>query len=151
MNWLNNATVSALLCITIALTSCDGQNQANRAAEYQKRLALMEQAGVVAGPSEPTFEEKHNVKLHLPLAEEKFLEMLNELNLPYELDGERGTVMIIPTPWHSKKLDISRMQKAYHIFGKINPEQRSREMYRAYVDGTGRVVYVENAYGYTGP
>ena len=71
----------------------------------------MEQAGVVAGPSEKTFEENYNVVLNLPLSEVKFLKLLDGLHLSYEVDGERGTPMIIPSPWHSTKLDISKMQR----------------------------------------
>ena len=153
MSSLNRTTCWALLLFGIALVSCDNkaENHAKMAEEYQTRLAAMEKSGVVAGPLEKTFEENHNVRLGLPLSEDRFLKILEELHLPYELDGQRGTNMIIPSPWHSKKLDMSKIQKAYHIYGKMNHNQRSREMYRAFVDEQGRVVYLENVFAYTGP
>lgn len=63
------------------MVSCDdvSEDNAKMAREYQKRLIAMEKSGVVAGPSEKTFEETYNLTLNLPL--------------PYEVDGQRGEVI----------------------------------------------------------
>jgi len=88
--------------------------------------------------------ESQGVKLQLPMSEDQFLELLKRLNLSYDLQT------IIPTPWHSKKLDVSKMQRAYQIYGKTDRARQVAEMYRAYVDESGRVVYIENMFGYFG-
>jgi hypothetical protein len=115
----------------------------------------MEKAGIIAGPSEPTFEEKHGVKLNLPLAETEFLRILDTLKLNYHVYAERDSAVPIPTPWHSEKLtrplNLPNIQKVYQITGEIDHTQQSREKYRAYVDRDGFVVYLENTYAYTGP
>ncbi len=149
--------LSPLFVLAVALisTSCDksGADRKRVAAEYQKRLPEMERSGIVAGPGEKTFEENQGVKLHLPMPEDEFLELLRRLNLSYDIHGEAGTKAEIPLPWHSDRLDISTMQRAYQIYGqpgRLNPRLPGQEMYRAYVDKSGRVVYVENMFGYDG-
>lgn len=146
MNWRQDVKIEyvAVAALCIAATSCDREIQ-QVATEYQKRLPAMEQAGVVAGPGEQTFEENQNVRLNLPMPEGKFLELLKRLNLTYDLQG------IIPTPWHTETLDLSKMQKAYQIYGKVDHGRRFAEIYRAYVDQAGQVVYVENMFAYPEP
>jgi hypothetical protein len=139
----------------LMLICCDKEEEHRKhvTADYQKRLPKMIKSGIVAGPEEGTFEENQGVKLHLPMPEDQFVALLKRLKLEYEVVGERGTQMIIPTPWHSDKLDISPMQRAYQIYGqpgRLNPRLPGQEMYRAYVDKSGRVVYIENMFGYDG-
>lgn len=142
---------TCLILAIASLSSCDDADHDLRVAEYQKRLPAMERSGIVAGPGEKTFEEYYGVKVPLPMPEAEFLALLDRLKLPYELNGERGTQMIIPSPKHSKTVDASQMQKSYQIYGEIDPLHRSRAMFRAYVDEAGRVVYLENMFGYEGP
>jgi hypothetical protein len=137
------------------LICCDKEEEHRKhvAADYQKRLPEMIKSGIVAGPEEGTFEENQGVKLHLPMPEAQFLELLRGLKLPYDIHGEAGTKTEIPLPWHSDRLDISKMQRTYQIYGqrgRLNPRYPGQEMYRAYVDKSGRVVYIENMFGYDG-
>ena len=95
----------------------------------------MEKAGIVAGAGEKTFEENQGVKLDLPMPEEQFLELLKRLNLEYEAQT------IIPSPWHTDNLDTSKMRRAYQIYGRVDSARTFAEIYRAYVDQAGQVVY----------
>ena len=78
------------------------------------------------------------------MPEDQFLELLKRLNLSYDFQT------IIPTPRHSKKLNVSKMRRTYQIYGKADRARQAAEMYRAYVDDNGRVIYVENTFGYFG-
>jgi hypothetical protein len=139
------------------MCSCDKaeQHRRNVADEYQKKLVDMEKTGIIAGPSEPTFGEKHGIRLHLPLLEIEFLRILDTLKLNYHVFAERDTDVPIPMPWHSEKLtrplNLDNIQKVYQITGEIDHAKQSREQYRAYVDRNGFVVYLENTYAYSGP
>jgi hypothetical protein len=145
-----------LIGAVILLYACDRAEQHRRRVveEYQKRLIEMQKSGIVAGPSEPTFEEKHRIRLHLPMSEAEFLRILDSLKLSYRVFAEQGTDVPIPTPWHSDKLthqiNLDTIQKVYQILGEIDHAQQSREIYRAYIDKNGQLVYLENTYGYTG-
>jgi hypothetical protein len=128
----------------LTLVACDTAEEHRKrvAAEYQKRLPEMERSGIVAGPDELTFEENQGVKLQFPMPEGQFLELLKRLNLSYDLQT------IIPAPWHSKKLDVSKMERTYQIYAKADHARRFAEVYRAYVDKAGQVVYLENMFAY---
>jgi hypothetical protein len=126
--------------------SCD-QKQRRQNAEYQKKLLEMLKSGVVAGPGEKTFEENQSVSLHLPMPESEFLALLQRTNLRFERTGEQSG--IIPKPWHNDSLDLSRIEKAYQIYGKTDPKRHVAEGYRAYVDKSGEVIYLENMFIYT--
>jgi hypothetical protein len=155
MRWSALQLSGMFFSLTIAIISgsCDKRDQMKQqtAAEYNQRLRGMAKSGIVAGPGEKTFEESQGVKVSLPIPEDNFLALLNRLKLPFEVIGERGTNAIVPHPWHSDTLDISKIQRAYQIYGKIDRAHQSREMYRAYIDRGGRVVYIENMFGYSGP
>lgn len=119
--------------------------------ESNKRLETMQQANIVAGPGEKTFAEKYGLNITLPMAEKDFLGILEHLKLRYELYGERGTNREIPPVRHSETIDLAKMQKCYQIYGAVDRVRLIGEMYRAYVDKDQRVVYIENAFDYTGP
>ena len=133
------------LMSVMIFASCD------RTGESSKRIETMKQANIVAGPGEKTFAEKYGLNISLPMSETDFFALLDRLKLRYEKYGERGTDMELPPPWHSETLDLSRIQKSYQIYGNIDRARRVGEMYRAYVDKDHRVVYIENAFSYTGP
>lgn len=115
----------------------------------------MEKSGIIAGPSEPTFEEKHGVKLNLPLAETEFLRILDTLKLEYRIFVERGTDVPIPIPWHADHLkhppNVDEINKVYQIVGALDKARQSQEVYRAYIDKNGFLVYLENTYWYSPP
>jgi hypothetical protein len=100
----------------------------------------MEQSGIVAGPGERTLEENYGLKISLPMPEKQFLALLDRLKLRYDIENERPG--IIPVPFHCHAIDLSRIQKAYRIYGKQFDSVRVLgEVYRAYVDKDGNVAY----------
>lgn len=117
--------------------------------KYEKRLAEMERTGVVAGPSEKTFEERYGIKLHLPVRTDEFFRILDRRNLKHLLYAERGGNARIPAPWHCDKLNLNDVRKVYQIDGGFD-QQNVRAIYRAYEDRNGRIVYVENTFLYNG-
>lgn len=135
--------------MSFAVLACDNSHHAS--SSYNARLANMQARHVVAGPGEDTFEQTFHVQLDLPIREANFLALLRKLKLNFEVMGKRGTEMVIPHPWHSQNIDLAQVERCYQIYGPSDPNGRSRKMYRAYVDSAGRVTYVENMFGYTGP
>jgi hypothetical protein len=126
------------------------ENRIRITEEYKKRLPAMEQSGVVAGPGEKTFEEKYGLKISLPMPENQFVALLDRLKLRYHIAGQRPG--IIPVPFHCRPVDLSRMQKAYQIYGKQFDSVRVLgEAYHAYVNEDGSVVCLENRFVYEGP
>jgi hypothetical protein len=47
--------------------------------------------------------------------------------------------------------NLDDIQRVYQITGEIDHLQQSREVYRAFVDRNGLVVYLENTYAYSAP
>ncbi len=109
------------------------------------------QPNIIAGTGERTFAEKYDLFLKLPMRQSEFVALLHKLHLLYEVCGDRATNMEIPPARHSRSLDVLRIQKCYQIYGSIDRSRGIGEMYRAYVDQEDRVVYIENAFSYTGP
>jgi len=142
---------AALLVLTVALTlgACDKAQEERRrvAAEYQKRLPEMVKRRIIAGPTEKTFEENQGVNVHLPIREEEFIALLKRLNLDYDDQGDT----VIPQPhWKPDAINEFQIQHTYQIYGKIDREHQFREIYRAWIDKNGQVVYIENMFGYFG-
>jgi len=108
-------------------------------------------AGIVAGPGEKTFAERYHLQIKLPMPEASFLTLLKRLRLNYTVYGERGTTREISPPRLSKAVDLSKMQTLYQVYGGVDQVTHTGEMYWAYVDEKHRVVYIENAFAYTGP
>jgi hypothetical protein len=130
----------SILFVVLALVSCDRAQQREQITEdYKRRLPTMEQSGIVAGPGERTLEENYGLKISLPMPEKQFLALLDRLKLRYDIENERPG--IIPVPFHCHAIDLSRIQKAYRIYGKQFDSVRVLgEVYRAYVDKDSNVV-----------
>lgn len=109
------------------------------------------QSLVVAGPGEKNFLAQYDLKFTLPISEAKFLAILDRLKLSYDRCGERGTEMAIPPPHWSNAVDMSKVQTCYQIYGGNDSVHRVGKLYRAYVDRNHQVIYIENAFAYTGP
>lgn len=109
------------------------------------------QSRVAAGPGETNFFEQYHLKITLPISESKFIAILDRLKLSYDKCGERGTGMAIPPPMWSNAVDMSKVQTCYQIYGGEDSVHRVGKLYRAYVDQNHQVIYVENAFAYTGP
>jgi hypothetical protein len=141
----------SILFVVLALVSCDRAQQREQITEdYKRRLPTMEQSGIVAGPGERTLEENDGLQISLPMPEKQFLALLDRLKLRYDIENERPG--IIPVPFHCHAIDLSRIQKAYRIYGKQFDSVRVLgEVYRAYVDKDGNVVCIENTFVYDGP
>lgn len=154
MNLPNRIIRKAFWLLSLLMMQCCDvvpQNHAAGSEGYQQRLKIMEKSGVVAGPSEKTFEESHGIKLHLPMPADEFLRTLHRLKLRYSVYAKRNTKEPIPAPWHSDKLNLDSIRRVYQIYGNVDATQQSREMYRAYEDKTGQIVYLENTFVYAGP
>jgi hypothetical protein len=146
------STTLLVLLGALALVSCDRfeEHRKQTAEEYKKRLPSMERSGIFAGPGEKTFEENYGLKISLPIPEKEFLALLDRLKLRYDIAGQRPG--IIPVPFHCHAIDVSRMQKAYQIYGKqFDSVHVLGEVYRAYVNKDGNVVCIENTFVYEGP
>lgn len=126
---------------TILLGSCVQSNGVDIEA------ATVKQNNIVAGYGEKTFSERYNLNIALPMPEAKFLALLDRLKLHYEVYGERGTDSGLPSPRQSTKFDLSKAEKCYEIYGGVD----HGEGYRAFVDKDHQVIYIENAFSYTGP
>lgn len=110
---------------------------------------LSSSPNIVAGPAEQTFSQRYHIRLVLPMDEGSFVRLLHRLKLDYEVFGERGTPREIPPLRHSKNIELREIMKCLQIYG--NDKHVGREIYRAYIDNKGRVVYVENAFAYPEP
>jgi hypothetical protein len=144
------------LAVVSLMSNCNGDEEHRReVADYRKKLIEMEKSGIIAGPSEPTFEEKHGVKLHLPLSEADFLRILETLKLERRVMAERGSNEPIPPLWHAETLKhplkLDDVQRVYQVLGEVDKARKSQEVYRAYIDKNGFLVYLENTYWYSPP
>ncbi len=124
------------------LTSCD---QSSGGAEAVK------ETDIVAGHGEPSFPEKYHLKLALPMPETEFLATLKRLKLYYDVCGERGTNDSLPPLRQKSTIDVSTLQKCYEIIGDRDRIRRIGEAWRAFTNKDHQVIYIENAFAYTGP
>ena len=140
--------VRVLLVAAVAglfLTACDQHGGGN------ERAATVKQTDIVAPPGEPSFPEKYHLKLTLPMPESDFIALLDRLKLYRQSCGERGTDDALPTLRQQSTIDVTRFQKCYDITGDRDFARRIGEGWRAFTDRNHRVIYIENAFSYTGP
>lgn len=115
-----------------------------------EKTSVSEKADIVAGDAEPTFTEHFSVELHLPVPEAEFRSLLEANGIDFRIiDSNKNEVL--PLPRHRKDADSTAFQKMYEIYGGVDAHQRIGKRFRAYVDSSGVVVYIENAFSYTGP
>lgn len=102
-----------------------------------------------AGRNEPRFNERYRISLQLPLAEQQFVDLVRSIPLPIERFGTAGLRNpALTRPLHYREFDMSNISHGYLIDGGYNSHLRRNELYRAYVNDEGYVVYVENAFSY---
>jgi hypothetical protein len=106
---------------------------------------------IVAGPHEKNFADEYHLKITLPIPEKEFVALVDRLHLLHGSCGERGTERQIPPPKWSDKINMSAVQSCIQIYGKKDVAHRIGKMYRAYINGEHMVIYIENAFAYTGP
>ena len=85
------------------------------------------------------------------MPEAEFLDLLKRLNLPYLDCGKRGRGAGLPPPRQQSAVDLSNAQSCYEIIGDRDSIHHTREAWRAFTDQNHRVIYIENAFSYTGP
>ena len=119
----------------------------------------LRRVAVVSGEFEQDFEQRYGVNLNLPIHEEKFLSIVEELGLEYASEGPvsldlpnklKGIDRPTP-PVHSENYDMSEISHSYKVYGGYNHRARRQETYLALVRRDMMVVYVENYFGYRVP
>ena len=111
---------------------------------------------IVAQWGEPSFEERFNVELNLPMEEDAFLRLIERLDLTVSIQGTRrpsGGPTPVPStptrPFHTRDYDMSDIVRSYVIYGGYNKLLFRQEDYLALVRNDGMVVYVETRFAYT--
>lgn len=107
-------------------------------------------ARIVAGYGEKSFPERYGVAVRLPMPEMQFLALVRKLGLYYQFCGERGSDLGVPPPRQKTSLDLSQAKKCYEIDGDRDVKKHSGEAWRAFTDSKDQVIYIENAFVYTG-
>lgn len=144
----------AIAPILLGLCACEKPLERSRddgrlAAGYLRTANTS--PNIVAGPGERSFTEKYDLDLHLPISEQKFLMLLTQLNLKYELYLEARLGMSVPQPRYDRRIDAKSFVRCYQIYGEVDRDKRTAEVYRAFVDVNSMVVYVENNFVYSYP
>lgn len=105
---------------------------------------------IVAGYGEQSFTQRYKIGLKLPVPESQFLALVRKLGLYYQLCGERGKDVGIPSPRQKTSIDLSHAKKCYEIDGDRDIKKHTAESWRAFTDSQDQVIYIENAFVYTG-
>lgn len=109
------------------------------------------QTGIVAGYGEQTFAERYRLSIRLPMPEAEFLALLQKLGLSYSICGERGSETGLPPLRQQTTIDLSKAQRCYQVYGDIDSNKHVGKIYRAFVGKDHQIIYIENAFSYTGP
>lgn len=128
----------------LTLMSCQ-INPAPEQADRDKGSSM-----IVAGPGELSFDRRYRLNITLPIPEQHLITILNRLQLPYHTCGDISLDVPLPKPFHSSADSVAGAVKCYYIVGAVDSARRVGERYRAFVDGSGHVIYLENAFSYTG-
>jgi len=141
LGWL----LGSLLAMSLAFLMCSCALGSTK----QRKPDEKERSTIVAGAGEKTFSDKYHLSITLPMSEKEFLALLGRLNLHYDSCGERGMAAGVPPARHATSIDLSEAQKCYEIAGERTSS--FDEWYRAFVNKDHNVIYIENAFAYTGP
>ncbi len=145
MVWPQLAKLVFIVMATILFPGC---GRASGPADHPMGSS---QLSIATGPGEESFSQQYHLDISLPMPESRFIALLKQLGLGYDKCGGSGTNMEIPPPKWSNKIDLSSVQTCYQIYGTNDKTRRVGKIYRAYVDRDHRVIYIENAFAYTGP
>ena len=105
---------------------------------------------IVANDGEVPFDKRYNLSIKLPMREDKFLELLKRLHLDYSIAGDPAKGLAIPNPRLSNRVIEGNIARTYQVYGEIDKKNRFGRIYRVFVDKSGDVVYIENAFEYLG-
>lgn len=135
---------SALLA-SVAAASCSVNDGVS------EKMPVKGEVNIVAGYGEPSFTENFGLELALPVDETEFRSLLEAKNIEFRLIDSVTKNEILPLPRHRQGVGHSEFKKMYEIYGGVDADTRVGKRFRAYVDSSGMVVYIENAFSYTGP
>jgi len=142
----------------IAIDGCGSLSESAAAEEQNIGKATKSVIGVVAPSNEPSFEERFNIKLSLPMNENEFIGLIEELELDFYAEGpdslnlkNKYSGSNRPTPpIHTLNYDMSDISHSYMIIGGLNEAEQRLESYLALVRNDREVVYIENYFSYGG-
>ncbi len=72
------------------------------------------------------------------------------LTLTYVPCGGRESERSVPKPRHLTAVDLSQAVRCYEVGGDVDGIRYIDKRYRAFTDSSNNVIYVENAFSYTG-
>jgi hypothetical protein len=142
----------AVVAALVAATGCDRDQTQSQPTDEKVFIV-----GVRAPLYEPSFEQRYKVKLDLPMEEDAFLTLIEELELSYYAEGpkelglknsEEGYWMPTP-PKHTYNYDMSRISHSYFIYEQPDRRGRRQVNYLALVTPDKQVVFVENYFSYS--
>ena len=100
--------------------------------------------------SHPSFQQRYAPRVTLPISLKKFLANLERNSLKYEILTGQNARASFPLPKADASIDTKNLAGCVQVYGKFDKSNRSMEGYRAYFDYHENVVYIENAFVYTG-
>lgn len=112
---------------------------------------MSQHGNIVAGYGEKTLVEEFNLPVILPMKGTAFLALVDGLKLHRESCGERGSEHELPPPRQVSGVDLSNAVKCIEIDGDVDAVRHIGKRYRAFLDANDNVIYIENAFSYTGP
>ncbi len=95
-------------------------------------------------PPEPSFEEHFGISVELPVPEPDFIELLNAQGISYEVSTTRRR----PSPRNPEAVADASLTHEIAVYGDFDAELGRKADYRAYVEDSGDVVLIENAFSY---
>jgi hypothetical protein len=138
-------TITCLLILMPMAATAGTSNSCD--AEHGSSLS-----GFMAGAHEKTLQETYYPTMKLPIALDKLLALLKSSSLDYEVMWRKSSdLSLFPRPMHVPSANARCYTSVYEISDPARIAKREGAVFAAYVDLTGRVVYVENQFQYDGP
>ncbi|GAA4779502.1 hypothetical protein GCM10023219_29240 [Stakelama sediminis] len=131
------------LCLVL-LTAC-GPTHNSDAGQIDRGNSM-----IIANDGEVPFDKQYNLSIKLPMREDAFLGLLKKLHLDYTLSGDLTKGLEIPKPRLSNRIKEGDIVRMYQVYGGVDKANRFGRIYRVFVDKSGDVVYIENAFEYPG-
>lgn len=107
-------------------------------------------AGFAQNKNEPSFAQRYDPSMALPVTEEHFLAVAKKHNLNIELRSQGVNAFCEYPPTQMRVMDDS-IRKVYYVSDPSTIRSNPMVIYLAYVDSRGMVVYVESNFTYDGP
>jgi hypothetical protein len=138
----------AITCLLILMPMAANAGTSNSCdVEHGSSLS-----GFIAGANEKTLRETYYPTMTLPIRVDKFVALLKSSSLDYEVMWSKSSEpSLFPRPMHAPSANAKCYTFVYQISDPARIAKREGAVFAAYVDRTGRVVYVENQFQYDGP